>query len=62
VAAAVGAVGREGGVAAVGGGSGIYRDAAPVAYNRAPPAPSSVIPLILLLLLIAVPPVALTRL
>ncbi|MBA3653179.1 MAG: substrate-binding domain-containing protein [Actinobacteria bacterium] len=56
-----GAVGRTGAVAAVGGGSGLWRAAAPVAYTRGRPSqPSSVLPAVLFILLLALPPLAVT--
>ena len=58
---AAAAVGRTGGALSVGGGSGVWRDAAPVSYNRAQPPPSSAIPVVLLLFLIAVPPLVLAQ-
>jgi phosphate transport system substrate-binding protein len=55
-----GAAGRAGNVRAVGGGSGDWRTAAPVAFAGQPPPPNS-LPVILLLGLIVVPPILLSR-
>jgi len=52
--------GGPGGALAVGGGSGVSRDAAPVAYTRPFSRSGSPLPVLLLLLLVGAPPVVLT--
>jgi phosphate transport system substrate-binding protein len=55
------AAGRAGGVPAVGGGSGVFQDAAPVVYNRPGMGSSSPVPVLLLFLLVGLPSVLLSR-
>jgi phosphate transport system substrate-binding protein len=59
-AADVGGAGREGGVASVGGGTGVFRDPAPVLYTRPMAIKTSSVPVLLFLLVVAVPPVVIT--